>query len=124
MGIPLDRNITQFVQVEDAIQKDSKEHRFMQQQQIEFDQFCLMRDYVLKNLTYLKGKQVPVDVDTITHLPSHNCIILNDLLLLPYSEVFQMIKNIKNATKKDDVIEVDSDEIDLFTKGNSTDAGC
>lgn len=66
----------------------------------DFDDFKRTRAYVLKHMGYLRGKTVPIEVGSIQSLPSHECIIINDLLLMSFQEVLEMIVDLKMKEKK------------------------
>lgn len=66
----------------------------------DFDEFKKMRAYVLKNMHKLRGNMVPIEVMGIQSLPSHECLIINDLLLVSYTEAAEMIMEIENARSK------------------------
>lgn len=72
----------------------SKEARAMAIIERDFEEFRRMRDYVFKNMSFLRGKKVPIEVSSIQYLPSHECIIINDLLLMPFSEVIDLIEEL------------------------------
>ena len=77
----------------------SKEARAMAIIERDFEEFKRTRDYVFKHMSFLRGKKVPIEVTSIQYLPSHECIIINDLLLMPFSEVIDLIEELH---KKED----------------------
>lgn len=65
----------------------------------DFDEFKRIRAYVHKHMKYLEGKKVPIDVGSVQYLPSHDCVIINDLLLVSYTEAMEIIKKLKKEEK-------------------------
>ncbi len=52
------------------------------------------RAYVLEHVQKLRGKTMPVEINSIQNLPSHSCVIVNDSLLLSYVEAEMMIREL------------------------------
>lgn len=74
--------------------------------QADYNAFLDVRDYVQKNIHLLKGQKIPIEVMNIQVLPSHECVILEDLLLLSYGEVEPHIRKVEEMKKK--VLEANS----------------
>lgn len=68
----------------------------------DFDEFKNIRAFALKHMSYLKGKSVPIEVTSIQSLPSHNCLIINDLLLLSYTEAVEFIYDLKKKEQENE----------------------
>ncbi len=96
------RDPTEIVMFEQAVeqQKQTQEDRVKAILDRDFDEFKKMRAYVLKNIHKLRGHMVPIEVMGIQSLPSHECIIINDLLLVSYTEAAEMIREIEHARSK------------------------
>lgn len=52
--------------------------------------------YVLEHFRRLRGVFVPIEIMGIQNLPHHNCLIINDLLLLSYAEAEQIIRGLNH----------------------------
>jgi hypothetical protein len=52
------------------------------------------RDYVLENFRRLMNREIPVEILSVQNLPSHNCLIVNDLLLLSYREAEAILRSL------------------------------
>lgn len=57
----------------------------------DFDAFTAMRKYVIENMHKLRGRYVPMEVDSIQLLEDRNALILNDLQMVSFSEANDMI---------------------------------
>ncbi len=53
----------------------------------EYAEFLERMAYVKANCHRLIGRKIPVEVYAIQNVDTHNCILVDDLLLLPYDEV-------------------------------------
>ena len=58
---------------------------------------------VVANFERLKGNLIPVEVMSITHLPSHNCLIVNDYFLLSFSEAYNLLKSLDDQEAQSNV---------------------
>ena len=85
---------------QEAKKTQSQEERVKAILERDFDIFKNQREFALKNMHLLRGKKVPIEVDSIQSLPSHNCIIINDLLLMSFVEVEDLIVAFQNMEKK------------------------
>lgn len=47
----------------------------------------------------LRGCSVILEIDSISHLPSHNCYLVNDAFLLSYGQAHDILKRSKAAQK-------------------------
>lgn len=93
----LNKEISSFVifdAVKQVVRKD-QETRVKAILERDYDEFKRIRDYAIDNMDYLHGRRVPIEVDSIQRCDSHNCIIINDLLLLSYTEATEMIVAMK-----------------------------
>ncbi len=77
----------------------------------DFDEFKNTKRYVLENMGYLMNRVIPMEVMSIQSLPTHDCVIVNDLLLYSYTELEEIIKAAKEANKK-----LGLDEINEFNE--------
>lgn len=68
----------------------------------EYDQFKDLRAWVIRNMHHLKGERVEIEVHHITNLETLDCIIIDDLLILPYHEVAEMLMKIMEEKKSRD----------------------
>jgi hypothetical protein len=59
-------------------------------------EYDVTRDYVLTNFKKLRGTMIPIEVLGIQNLPGHNCLILNDMLLLPYTEAEHILRSFED----------------------------
>lgn len=66
----------------------------------DFDEFNATKRYVIENMEYLRGRVIPMEVYSIINCPSHECVIVNDLYIYPYTEMEELIKSAKEANKK------------------------
>ncbi len=60
--------------------------------------------YVLEHFRKLIGKTMPLEILSVQNLPSHSCLIVNDVVLLSYREAEQMLNP-----------ETDMDPLDFIT---------
>ena len=79
--------------------------------QQDFNDFNNTKRYVIENLDYLKDRVIPMDVDQITNLPSHNCILVNDLLLYSYTDVEEIIKRGKEIDAEEDKAKAEAEPV-------------
>lgn len=98
--------ISEFVMFHDESQKKIdealKESRIVAKKaalESEFVAFNDTKAYVIENLHKLKGMTIPLEITKITNLPSHQCVILEDLILMPYGEVETELKKVERAVK-------------------------
>lgn len=91
-------------QLDEAAEKAKalQNERFMAKVQHEYDDFRAMRQYVIEHLPYLQGKTVPVEITSIQLLETHECLILNNLILVPFGEAREMIATLKRKDKDND----------------------
>lgn len=54
------------------------------------------RAYVLERFRKLLGCDLPVEITSVQNLPGHNCLIVNDLLLLSYVEAKALLEQIND----------------------------
>lgn len=73
----------------------------------DFDEFQKTKQYVLQHMGYLMNRVIPMEVTSIQSLPTHDCVIVNDLLLYSYTELEAIIKDAKDVNKK---LGLDSDD--------------
>lgn len=76
----------------------------------DYDQFKRIREFVLEHMGYLRGKPVPIEVDSIQHLGSLNCMVINDLVLVSYIEAMDMILELMDKDKKENGRRTTSDD--------------
>lgn len=50
--------------------------------------------FVLARYRELKGCDIPIEILSIQNLPHHNCLIINDLLLLSYVETKELLEQL------------------------------
>lgn len=72
--------------------KAAQAERFMAKVQHEYDDFRARKKYVLEHLHLLRDTTVPIHVRSIQFLASHECVIFNDMELVPFDEVLDMIR--------------------------------
>ncbi len=77
-----------------------KTARYKAQLNRDFDEFNKTKRYVIDNIEYLKGRVIPMEVYSIINCPTHECVIVNDLYIYPYTEMEELIKSAKEANKK------------------------
>lgn len=53
-----------------------------------------VRAFVLPRAHELKGHTIPVEILSVQVLPSHNCLIVNDLLLLSFVEAKALLEQL------------------------------
>lgn len=82
--------------------RKSQEERVKAIIERDWDEFTKTKEYAIKNMEKLRGTLVPIEVGSIQNLPNHNCIIINDLLLVSYTEVKEMIMDLKQKEKEHD----------------------
>ncbi len=89
-------------QMDEAVEKAKavKAEAYKVKLQNEYDEFREMRAFVLKNMSFLRGKKVAIEVGSIQFLPSHECIIINDLLLVSFTEAKELIVELRENEKK------------------------
>lgn len=72
----------------------------------DYNDWLFVRQYVRENMHRLRGKDFPIEVDSIQDLgldkdhEQYNCIIINDMELLPYLKVFDLLKEIEKKEAK------------------------
>lgn len=57
-------------------------------------EFKALRRYVKQNFTRLRGQWIPIEVLNVAVIESHNCLVVNDLLLLSYAEAKELLEQI------------------------------
>ncbi len=94
---PLNSSVPGIVMFQEAIQPDreTEEDRVKKILERDFDEFKKTREYVIANREYLIGKTVPMEVTSCQFNPHYECMILNDLILLPFNEASEYIKTLK-----------------------------
>jgi len=55
------------------------------------------RDFVTEHFRELRGVLIPIETLEIQNLPHHNCLIVNDHLLLSYREAEPLIKEVMHV---------------------------
>lgn len=72
----------------------------------EYNDWLVVRQYVRENMWKLKGQMFPIEVASIQDLgldkdyEKLNCIIINDMELLPYLRVFELLKEMEEKKEK------------------------
>lgn len=77
------------------IEKAMRAQQHLERLDEDYKDWQACRDYVLANMHKLKKTKVAVDVFQITNLKEMHCLILNDLILIPYHEAEEMIKKVE-----------------------------
>lgn len=72
----------------------------------EYNEWLEIRQYVRENMWKLKGQLFPIEVSSIQDLgldkdhEDYNCIIINDMELLPYLKVYDLLKELEEKTEE------------------------
>lgn len=69
--------------------------------QVEYDTFREMRKYVIEHIPFMRDKVVPIEISSIQLLESHDCLIINDLLLVSFTEAKDMIDRLKEEQEEE-----------------------
>lgn len=83
-------------------QKATNVARIKQILENEYNAWDERRKYVKENMWKLKDREFPIKVTALTDIGDpYNCIVLNDMEMLSYDEVFEVIKDIENKIEKE-----------------------
>lgn len=67
----------------------------------EFAEFLEIRKYVRENMYKLKGQTMPIEISSLTDIGDpYNCVVLNDLEMKPYLEMYDEIKLYEERVEK------------------------
>lgn len=76
--------------------KAAQRERFKHKLQNEYDEWSFIRDYVRRHMHLLKGQKLPIEISSIQDISDpYNCVILNDIEMLPYLAIYDEIKMIE-----------------------------
>lgn len=67
----------------------------------EYNEWLFIRQYVVENMHKLMGKMFPIEVSSLQDIRDpYNCVVVNDIEILPYLRVYEEIKLVEEQMEK------------------------
>lgn len=88
-------------QIDQEAAKEARLERYKAKLQKEFDEYTELKQFVIKHMGYLLRKKVQIEVGSVQLLETHQCLIINDLLLVSFTEAADMLYDLKRKEKDD-----------------------
>lgn len=99
--ILFDNNLEKKVDEAKEAARAAQRELFKQKLQKEYDDWGFIRNYVCQHMHILKGQKLPFEITSLQDIRDpYNCVIFNDMEMLPYQDVYDEIKLMEKRQEK------------------------